>query len=73
MGVMTPVTSAAASKTGAVGKLLRYWRDTRGVSQLNLAMHAGFSAQELRIESFFPADAASEREWARLAGTAPAT
>ena len=32
---------------GAVGHLLREWRAARGMSQLDLAMHAGFSARHL--------------------------
>ena len=93
-----------------MGQLLRDWRTARGISQLDLALHAGFSArhvsfietgrtqpsrqallvlaeslddlelrlfctymtlgtpqdvtlQELRIETFFPADEASEPTW----------
>ena len=32
---------------GAVGHLLREWRAARGMSQLDLAMHAGFSARHV--------------------------
>ena len=32
---------------GAVGHLLREWRAVRGMSQLDLAMHAGFSARHV--------------------------
>jgi transcriptional regulator with XRE-family HTH domain len=31
----------------AVGQLLRDWRAARGMSQLDLAMHAGFSARHV--------------------------
>jgi transcriptional regulator with XRE-family HTH domain len=31
----------------AVGQLLRHWRAARGMSQLDLAMHAGFSARHV--------------------------
>ena len=31
----------------AVGQLLRDWRTARGMSQLNLAMHAGFSSRHV--------------------------
>jgi transcriptional regulator with XRE-family HTH domain len=33
--------------TSAVGQLLRNWRDARGMSQLDLAMRAGFSARHV--------------------------
>ena len=33
--------------TSAVGQLLRHWRDARGMSQLDLAMRAGFSARHV--------------------------
>ena len=31
----------------AVGQLPRYWRGARGMSQLDLAMHSGFSARHV--------------------------
>jgi transcriptional regulator with XRE-family HTH domain len=36
-----------AAHTSRVGQLLREWRTLRGLSQLELAMHAGFSARHL--------------------------
>ena len=35
------------SQSNVVGQLLRDWRTTRGMSQLDLAMHAGFSARHV--------------------------
>jgi len=44
-------TSMRAAESGqggaAVGHLLREWRTARGVSQLDLAMRAGFSARHV--------------------------
>jgi len=42
-------TSASGDRQGAseVGRLLRDWRAARGMSQLDLAMHAGFSARHV--------------------------
>src|SRR5688572_26041922 len=40
----TPRGAAAASP---VGRLLREWRASRGMSQLDLALHAGFSSRHL--------------------------
>src|SRR5919106_2903932 len=38
---------ATAPTLSPVGQLLRDWRTARGVSQLDLAMHAGFSARHV--------------------------
>jgi transcriptional regulator with XRE-family HTH domain len=44
----TSTQSAAPSRDGTtVGHLLREWRTSRGVSQLDLAMRAGFSARHV--------------------------
>ena len=111
MPATSPVTRPhERSQSNTVGQLLRDWRTARAISQLDLALHAGFSArhvsfietgrtqpsrqallvlaeslddlelrlfctymtlgtpqdvtlQELRIETFFPADEASGRTW----------
>ena len=45
---MENTTAAGVRQTGmAVGRLLRDWRAARGMSQLDLAMHAGFSARHV--------------------------
>ena len=45
---MQTTTATADRQPGsAVGHLLREWRATRGMSQLDLAMHAGFSARHV--------------------------
>ena len=36
-----------APETGTLGQLLRHWRASRGMSQLDLALRAGFSARHL--------------------------
>ena len=44
------VTSASGERrvdSNAVGRLLRDWRAARGLSQLDVAMHAGFSARHV--------------------------
>lgn len=40
-------TARSANPASALGPLLREWRASRGMSQLNLALHAGFSARHL--------------------------
>jgi transcriptional regulator with XRE-family HTH domain len=40
-------TAASTRAPSSLGKLLREWRAARGVSQLELALHAGFSARHL--------------------------
>ncbi|CAB3747448.1 helix-turn-helix domain-containing protein [Paraburkholderia solisilvae] len=41
-----------AASTGELGNLLRYWRDVRGVSQLDLSLEAGVSQRQISfIES----------------------
>src|SRR6185295_20033706 len=40
-------TPAAGRAPSAVGHLLRTWRATRGLSQLDLALRAGFSARHV--------------------------
>jgi transcriptional regulator with XRE-family HTH domain len=43
---------AAKVPPNALGELLRYWRDLRGVSQLDLSLEAGFSQRQISfIES----------------------
>lgn len=44
MSVMDPATTSTVT---AVGRLLRQWRTTRGMSQLDLALRAGFSTRHL--------------------------
>jgi len=45
---MQAITATRSRQLGsAVGQLLRDWRAARGMSQLNLAMHAGFSARHV--------------------------
>jgi transcriptional regulator with XRE-family HTH domain len=41
------MTSARPSQASPVGQLLRGWRTTRGMSQLDLALHAGFSTRHV--------------------------
>ncbi|GAB2923002.1 helix-turn-helix transcriptional regulator [Paraburkholderia jirisanensis] len=42
----------AHAPSGELGKLLRYWRSARGVSQLDLSLQAGFSQRQISfIES----------------------
>ena len=43
----TAITSRDRHAAGALGQLLREWRTARGMSQLDLALHAGFSARHL--------------------------
>jgi transcriptional regulator with XRE-family HTH domain len=43
----TTTRSPDRRSTSAVGQLLRNWRDARGMSQLDLAMRAGFSARHV--------------------------
>ncbi len=45
MHASTP--TAQFSQPGTVGRLLRDWRTTRGMSQLDLALNAGFSARHV--------------------------
>src|SRR4030095_16618573 len=40
-------TARAASARRTLGELLREWRGTRGVSQLELALRAGFSSRHV--------------------------
>jgi transcriptional regulator with XRE-family HTH domain len=48
MSVMDITSAGTAAETGSrVGQLLRGWRAARGVSQLDLALRAGFSARHL--------------------------
>ena len=48
MQATSPVTRPhERSQSNAVGQLLRDWRTARGISQLDLAMHAGFSARHV--------------------------
>ena len=48
MSVMDTTSAGPAAETGSrVGQLLRGWRAARGVSQLDLALRAGFSARHL--------------------------
>src|SRR5262249_428749 len=44
---MQITTAPADRQPTAVGHLLREWRAARGMSQLDLAMHAGFSARHV--------------------------
>ena len=47
MGSMETSTPADPRPPSAVGHLLRAWRATRGMSQLDLALRAGFSARHV--------------------------
>ena len=48
MQATSPVTRPhERSQSNTVGQLLRDWRTARGISQLDLAMHAGFSARHV--------------------------
>src|SRR6476619_5385347 len=48
MGLMALTSRTAAGASGSgVGLLLRRWRDARAVSQLDLALRAGFSARHV--------------------------
>jgi transcriptional regulator with XRE-family HTH domain len=45
---MSPESAAPERRsTSPVGQLLRTWREARGMSQLDLALHAGFSARHV--------------------------
>jgi transcriptional regulator with XRE-family HTH domain len=45
---MTPETSSGQTRVPPpVGRLVRDWRVTRGLSQMDLAMHSGFSARHV--------------------------
>src|ERR671911_64655 len=44
---MPATTTTGHQAVTAVGQLLRDWRNARGMSQLDLAMHAGFSARHV--------------------------
>jgi transcriptional regulator with XRE-family HTH domain len=45
---MSPESAAPERRsTSLVGQLLRTWREARGMSQLDLALHAGFSARHV--------------------------
>ena len=49
---MSVTSSAPKVPTGGFGDLLRYWRDVRGVSQLDLSLEAGVSQRQISfIES----------------------
>jgi hypothetical protein len=50
-------SASAAYAPGPVGQLLRHWRTPKDVT-----------LQELRIETFFPADAKSEAVWKEVVG-----
>jgi len=64
-GGMQATTATADRQPGsAVGHLLREWRAAHVYRQTPLA--AEVTLQELRIETFFPADEASERVWKRV-------
>src|SRR6186713_3296286 len=48
MPATSPVTRPhERSQSNTVGQLLRDWRTARGISQLDLALHAGFSARHV--------------------------
>jgi transcriptional regulator with XRE-family HTH domain len=48
IGMSTPAPDAAAARGASpVGRLLREWRTARGLSQLDLALRAGFSTRHL--------------------------
>src|SRR4029079_731577 len=49
MRAMEPTTASRDRRQDAspVGRLLRDWRSARGMSQLDLALHAGFSARHV--------------------------
>jgi len=48
MQATSPVTRPLErSLSNTVGQLLRDWRTARGISQLDLALHAGFSARHV--------------------------
>ena len=50
MGMQASIATARRERTqhvNAVGQLLRDWRALRGMSQLDLALHAGFSARHV--------------------------
>jgi transcriptional regulator with XRE-family HTH domain len=53
IGDMQAVNATAHAERGqhtkTVGQILRDWRALRGMSQLDLAMHAGFSARHVRF------------------------
>jgi transcriptional regulator with XRE-family HTH domain len=40
-------STSSTAQSSSVGQLLRGWRTTRGLSQLDLALHAGFSARHV--------------------------
>lgn len=42
-----PSMTDSSTSTAVVGRLVRDWRVSRGLSQLDLAMHSGFSAKHL--------------------------
>jgi transcriptional regulator with XRE-family HTH domain len=49
---MNATRPASKALPGELGELLRYWRDVRGVSQLDLSLEAGFSQRQISfIES----------------------
>ena len=48
MSIMETTSLDTSPGTGSrVGRLLRGWRSARGLSQLDLALRAGFSARHL--------------------------
>ncbi|MBA2257565.1 MAG: helix-turn-helix transcriptional regulator [Acidobacteria bacterium] len=44
---MQPTTTRQSHAGGPLGHLLREWRSVRGLSQLDLAMRAGFSTRHV--------------------------
>jgi transcriptional regulator with XRE-family HTH domain len=46
-GMQSSASSARPAQATSVGHLLRGWRSARGLSQLDLAMHSGFSARHV--------------------------
>lgn len=47
VAMLQPPSPPQESSRTAVGHLLRHWRTARGMSQLDLALHAGFSARHV--------------------------
>ena len=45
--MQSTTSTAQPSQSGSAGQLLRGWRTARGLSQLELALHAGFSARHV--------------------------
>jgi hypothetical protein len=63
-GGMQATTATADRQPGSAVEHLREWRAAHVYRQTPLA--AEVTLQELRIETFFPADEASERVWKRV-------